>query len=118
VRAVVAAVWWYHGAYRKILGRGRDQREIVAAVPGLPAGWVTGALVGLGLVEVGVGAWVLAGWRPRAAAAAQTALVAGVTAGGLVFGRAHIPAPGRLLARNAALVAVAWAVATRDARDG
>jgi hypothetical protein len=116
MRPAVAAVWWYQGVYQKILGHGRDQRAIVAGVPGLPAGWVTGALVGLGLVEAGLGAWVLSGWRSRTAAAAQTALIAGVTAGGLAAGRAHIAAPGRLIARNTALVALAWTTAQTTAR--
>jgi hypothetical protein len=113
MRVAIAAVWWYQGVYCKILGRGRGQREIVARLPGLPAERVTAALVGIGLVEAGLGAWVLSGRAPAAAAAAQTAVVAGVTAGGLAVGRAHIAAPGRLLARNAALVALLWTQAGR-----
>jgi uncharacterized membrane protein YphA (DoxX/SURF4 family) len=116
-RAGAAAVWWYQGLWCKVLRRRPEQRSIVAAVPGLPAGWAGGALATLGVLETAVGGWVASGLRPRQAALVQTGLLVAVNAGGLAFGRAHIRAPGRLLARNAALLAAVWAAGRRSA-DG
>jgi uncharacterized membrane protein YphA (DoxX/SURF4 family) len=115
-RLLLAGVWWFEGPYRKVLHPGR-QRDIVAAVPGLPAQAVTGALVGIATAEALLGAWVLTGARPRLAALTQTAALTTLNAAGLAVARQHIPHPGRMLARNATLLALAWALAagTRDA---
>jgi hypothetical protein len=53
---------------------------------------------------------------PRGAAALGTALVAGMNAGGLTFGRRHIPAPKTMIAENVAFLALAWLAAEEDAR--
>jgi hypothetical protein len=58
----------------------------------------------------------MSGRKPRGAAALGTALVAGMNAGGLTFGRQHIPAPKTLIAENVAFLALAWLAAEEDAR--
>ena len=39
-----------------------------------------------------------------------------MNAGGLTFGRHHIPAPKTMLAENVAFLALAWLAAEEDAR--
>jgi DoxX-like family len=114
--AAVAGVWLYHGLWCKLLGRCPDQVEVVAAVPGLRGTRAKAVLLGIGVVETALAVWVVSGRRPRVAAAGGTALVAGMNAGGLVFGRRHIPAVKTMLAENAAFLALAWLAAEQDAR--
>jgi len=112
-RAAVCAVWVYEGLWCKILSGQPDQRAIVAAVPGLPAGWVTAALVGIGIAETGLGAWVLTGVRARLAALVQTVALVGFNAGGLLFAAGRIAEPGRMITQNLVLLALVWVLAGR-----
>jgi uncharacterized membrane protein YphA (DoxX/SURF4 family) len=114
--AAVAGVWLYHGLWCKLLGRCPDQVEVVAAVPGLRGGSARAVLLGIGVVETALALWVVSGRRPRVAAAGGTALVAGMNAGGLLFGRRHIPAAKTMLVENAAFLGLAWLAAEQDAR--
>jgi hypothetical protein len=114
--AAVAGVWLYHGLWCKLLGRCPEQVDVVAAVPGLRRDRAKAVLLGIGVVETTLAAWVVSGRRPRAAAVVGTALVAGMNAGGLAFGRRHIPAVKTMLAENAGFLALAWLAAEQDAR--
>jgi hypothetical protein len=115
-RAALAAVWLYEGLWLKVIRADTRQLSIVARVPGLPPSRAVAAMAGIGAVETALGLWVLSGARPRGAALAQTGVLVAVNAGGLVFARERIPAPGRMLARNAVLLAVAWSLARRPVR--
>lgn len=112
--AAVAGVWLYHGLWCKLLGGCPEQAEIVATTPGLRTRSPKPALLALGAIEVALSAWVVSGRRPRAAAAAQTALLVAMNAGGLTWGRSHIPAPKALLAENLAFLALVWWAAEND----
>jgi hypothetical protein len=114
--AAVAGVWLYHGLWCKLLGRCPEQVEVVATVPGLGGNRAKAVVLGIGLVETALAVWVVSGRRPRAAAGGGTALVAGMNAGGLAFGRRHIPAVKIMLVENAAFLALAWLAAEQDAR--
>lgn len=114
--AAVAGVWLYHGLWCKLLGGCPEQADIVAAVPGLRGERARTVLLGIGVLETALAVWVLTGRRPREAAVLVTALVAGMNAGGLTFGRRHIPAPKRLVAENLTFIALAWLAAEEDAR--
>ena len=111
----VAAVWIYEGLVVKLLGARPDERAVVESVPVLGAAAAV-VLVLIGLAEIALGAWVLAGWAPRTAAAVQTALLAGFNAGGLVFGGGSIAEPLNLVLHNAVLLVLAWLVAIRRHR--
>ncbi len=119
-RLAVALVWLYQGLWCKVLGRCPGHRAIVEAVPFLKgqlegqAGAV--ALATLGLIETGLAVWVLLGWRPRLAAAAQTLLLVAMNGGGLLWGRDHIADPGAMLTQNLAFLTLVWLVAERAAR--
>jgi uncharacterized membrane protein YphA (DoxX/SURF4 family) len=114
-RLAVAAVWCYEGLWCKVLRPDAGQRSIVAAVPGLPVAWAPAALAGIGVLETAIGGWVLSGAQPRRAAWAQTGLLVAVNAGGLLFARSRIPAPGRMLTQNAVLLTLAWLLAEQPA---
>jgi DoxX-like family len=106
--AAVAGVWLYHGFWCKLAGRCPDQLRIVEGLPGIPGRFAKPALLGLGFVEVALSAWVISGRRPRQAAVAETALLAVMNGGGLVWGRRHIPAPAALVAENLAFLGLLW----------
>jgi len=114
-RLAVALVWLYQGLWCKLLGRCPGHQAIVQAVPGLAGR--TGAIVlaGLGALEVGLAVWVLSGWRPRLAAAAQTLLLVGMNGGGLLWGQEHLADPGAMITQNLAFLTLAWLVAGRVA---
>ncbi|MGH3081881.1 MAG: DoxX-like family protein [Gaiellaceae bacterium] len=114
--AAVTGVWLYHGLWCKLLGGCPEQVDVVAAVPWLRGRAAKPVLLGIGVVETILAVWVVSGRRPRGAAAIGTALVAGMNAGGLTFGRRHIPAPKTMIAENVAFLALAWLAAEEDAR--
>jgi hypothetical protein len=109
-RCAVASVWLYEGLWCKLLRPDAGQADIVAAVPGA-GGLAPVLLAGIGVAETALAGWVLTGRAGRAAAAVQTGLLVAFNAGGLLFGRAHIAEPGRMLTANAALLAAAWLLA-------
>lgn len=117
-RLAVALVWLYQGLWCKLLGRCPGHRAIVQAVPGLAGSAGAVVLGGLGTIEVGLAAWVLSGWRPRWAAAAQTLLLVGMNGGGLLWGREHIADPGAMITQNLAFLTLVWLVAARAAERG
>ena len=110
LRLLVAAVWLHQGSWKKVVRPDPHHVEIVAAVPGLPAGAAAPLTRGLGLVETGLALWVLSGRRRRLAAAAQTALLVGMNAGGLAFARGLLTRRRRMLVRNTAFLACLWSV--------
>ena len=117
-RLAVALVWLYQGLWCKLLGRCPGHRAIVQAVPGLAGGAGAVVLAGLGTIELGLAVWVLSGWRPRWAAAAQTLLLVGMNGGGLLWGREHIADPGAMITQNLAFLTLVWLVAARAAERG
>jgi uncharacterized membrane protein YphA (DoxX/SURF4 family) len=116
--AAVAGVWVYHGFWCKLLDRCPAQLDVVASVPGLRGARARALLLAIGAVETVLAAWVASGRRPRTAAAVGTTMVIGMNAGGLMFGRRHIPAPRMLVAENVVFLGLAWLAAEQDARGG
>jgi SAM-dependent methyltransferase len=110
-RLAVALVWLYQGLWCKLLGGCPGHRAIVEAVPWLGESGGAVLLASLGLLETGLAAWVLSGWRPRAAALVQTVLLVAMNGGGLLWGREHIADPGAMITQNFAFLTLAWIVA-------
>jgi hypothetical protein len=108
IRVAIAAVWLYEGLWCKLLGREPNQRDIVAAHPWFGARTAGLVLKAIGLAEVALAVWVLAGWQPWLAALAQTALLAGLNANGLLFARRLIHDPGGMVVKNFALIVLIW----------
>ncbi|GAA3760736.1 DoxX-like family protein [Salinactinospora qingdaonensis] len=114
--AAIALVWFYEGAWCKILPGRADHRAIVVDLPLVSEPLVIPNLVGIGPVEVALGLWVLSGWRPYLAATTQTLLPALFSLGGLAFSFATIDEPGRMLTATFTLVhwSGAWPTPSHD----
>jgi hypothetical protein len=112
LRFPLAAVWLYQGFWCKLLGRSPRHRRIVASVPG-----AAGLLPAIGAAECALAAWILSGRLPRGAAIAQTALLAGMNAGGLLWAEHEISDPAGMILQNAAFLSLAWVVAKEPAAE-
>jgi len=111
IRLAIAAVWLYEGLWCKLLARVPHQQAVVAAHPLFgprSAGFV---LKAIGVVETGLAVWVLTGWAPWLAALAQTTLLVGMNANGLLFARHIIPDPGGMVVKNFAFIVLMWVAA-------
>jgi uncharacterized membrane protein YphA (DoxX/SURF4 family) len=110
-RLSLAMVWIYQGLWLKLLGNSPQHRAIFESVPYFapPAAHTALALLGAG--ECAIGLWVLSARRPRTAAAVQTATLAAMNAGGILWAAREIPdIPGMLLL-NFAFLTLAWTAA-------
>ncbi len=101
-------MWLYHGLWCKLLGHAPEQARIVDAAPG--GGNI--ALMLIGIAEVTLATWIIAGRAPRVAAATQTILLIAMNAAGLWFAPQLIHDPAAMIVSNLALIALAWLVAT------
>ena len=68
-------------------------------------------LKGLGVIETGLGLWVLSGVAPIPCAVAQTALLVTLNANGLLWSRHLIHDPAGMIVKNTAFLALAWVAA-------
>lgn len=106
IRIGIALVWFVFGLVFKVFNVVPRHREIVATVLGPELGDdLAGPLtVMIGLAEVGVGVWMLSGWRPRTCATLQTiALVAMIT-----LAKEHLLAPVPMVCANAVFLGLVW----------
>lgn len=111
VRLSIALVWLYQGLWCKVLGGSAQHLALVTAVPFIgPAGGRTVVMV-LGLIECALAAWVLSGRQLYKAAFAQTALLAAMNAGGLIWSWRLLPDPVGMLLENFAFVLLIWIAA-------
>jgi DoxX-like family len=108
IRMPLAAVWLYQGLWCKLLGHAAHQAGIVAGIPRLNAEFI---LPAIGVMECAFSAWVLAGWKPFAAAVTQTLLLAGMNIAGIVWSGRLIADPAGMLLQNAAFLTLAWIAA-------
>jgi uncharacterized membrane protein YphA (DoxX/SURF4 family) len=113
IRCAIALVWLYEGLWCKVLGRMPSQERVVEAVPFLGSTSARQFLRALGLVECGLAIWVLSGWEPVWAAAAQTALLLTMNVNGLIFARQFIHDPGGMIVKNTAFVVLMWVAAAQ-----
>ena len=111
LQAAVAAVWLYEGLWCKVLARSPHEFEVVEQVPFLARSTSHVLLRLLGVLEALLGAWVLSGWQPVAAALVQTGLLIGLNTSGIYFSRDRIPDPAGMVVKNAAFLVLAWVTA-------
>ena len=116
IRIAIAAVWLYEGLWCKLLGRVPHQEAVVAAHPLFGPRSAGLVLKAIGIVETGLAVWVLTGWSPWLAALAQTTLLVGMNANGLLFARHIIPDPGGMVVKNFALIVLMWVAADHAVR--
>jgi hypothetical protein len=108
IRTSVAAVWLYEGLWCKLLGRAPSQAQVVSAVPRLGARFGPPFLKGLGVVEVGLAAWVMSGIAPALCAIVQTILLVVLNVNGLVWARRIIHDPAGMVIKNIAFLVLVW----------
>jgi len=111
IRVAVAAVWVYEGLWCKLLRGQPRELEVVRAVPGYGPRFGTPFLMTLGAIEVGLGVWVLTGFRPVLCAVAQTVLLVALNAGGLLWSRQLIHDPAGMVVKNFSFLVLAWVAA-------
>jgi DoxX-like protein len=108
IRASVAAVWLYEGLWCKLLGRVQSQVQVVTAVPRMGPRYGLAFLKALGIVEVGLAAWVIAGIAPGLCAITETALLIALNANGIMWARRIIPEPAGMIVKNIAFLLLVW----------
>lgn len=108
IRVSVASVWLYEGLWCKILGRVQSQVEVVTAVPRLGPRFGRPFLKTLGIVEVALALWVIAGIAPGVCAIVQTALLIALNANGLLWARRVIYEPAGMVVKNIAFLMLVW----------
>jgi hypothetical protein len=111
IRASISLVWLYQGLWCKVLGGAPHHEAVVSAVPFIGSAASRAVVIALGLLECGIAAWVLSGWQLRKAAVAQTALLAGMNAAGLIWAWRLLPDPAGMLLQNFAFVLLIWIAA-------
>ncbi|MGB5811179.1 MAG: DoxX-like family protein, partial [Polyangiales bacterium] len=84
IHFAVAAVWLYEGLWCKLLRGQPRELEVVKAVPVYGPRFGVPFLMILGVVEVGLAAWVVSGVAPQVCAIAQTVLLVSLNASGLL----------------------------------
>ena len=113
IRSAIALVWFYEGLWCKVLGGLPRHEAVIATVPFIGSAASRSMLTALGLVECGIGLWVLFGRRMRQAAIVQTLLLAAMNAGGLIWARGLIPDPAGMVLQNFTFLLLIW-IATED----
>jgi DoxX-like family len=108
IRISIALVWFYQGLWCKVLGRVPHHLAVISAVPFIGAVGGRTVLVLLGLAECALGLWVLSGWELRRAAMVQTALLAAMNAGGMIWAWRQLPDPVGMVLQNFAFVLLIW----------
>lgn len=113
IRLAIALVWFYQGLWCKVLGGVPRHEAVIAAVPFIGSAAGHSTLIALGLLECGIGLWVLSGRWMRQAAIVQTVLLAAMNAGGLIWAVGLIPDPAGMVLQNFSFLLLIW-VATED----
>lgn len=112
IHVAVAAVWFYEGLWCKLLNGQPRQVRVVEAMP-LHGPRVASALLKVvGVVETGIGVWVLIGVAPILCALAQTALLVTLNFCGLLWARRLIEDPGGMVVKNFAFLVLVWVSAS------
>jgi uncharacterized membrane protein YphA (DoxX/SURF4 family) len=114
VRLSIALVWLYQGLWCKVLGGVPHHLAVISAVPFIGSTGGRWALQLLGLVECGLGTWVLTGRQLRNAAIAQTLLLLVMNTGGVIWAWRQIPDPPGMILQNFAFVLLIWTTVEVD----
>jgi uncharacterized membrane protein YphA (DoxX/SURF4 family) len=113
IRLAIAFVWIYQGLWCKVLGGVPRHEAVIAAVPFIGSTADHSTLIMLGLLECGIGLWVLSGRWMRQAAIVQTVLLVAMNAGGLIWAAHLIPDPAGMVLQNFTFLLLIW-IATED----
>src|SRR5207247_9444154 len=106
------------GLYNKLLGGSPRHLAIVQAVPGLHGAAGARVLAAVGVCEVAIAVWVIAGVAPRLCAAAQSAALLSMNVVELTFARPLLLWPAGLIPVNLLFLSLAWLAALTPTRSG
>jgi len=112
IHVAVAAVWFYEGVWCKLLNGQPRQVRVIEAMPHFGAGVGKELLKFLGIVEAGLGVWVLTGITPIVCAVAQTLLLVTLNTCGLLWARRLIEDPAGIVVKNFAFLVLVWVSAS------
>lgn len=112
IRSSVAAVWLYEGLWCKLLRGQRHEMAVVAAVPYFGPRIGIQFLMTLGVIEVAIAGWSLAGQAERLCALVQTLLLVALNASGLLWARHIIADPAGMVVKNLAFLLLVWTAAS------
>ena len=107
-RVAISLVWLYQGFWCKVLGRVPRHQQVMESAPLFRGGSTRFFLLALGWLETLLSFWVLSGKFSQTAAAAQTALLIGMNAGGLLWARKIIPDPAGMVFHNFVFLVLIW----------
>lgn len=106
VRLILSAVWFYNGAYLKLVVLDPDHLKVVEAVgPVGPLG-PRNFLYLIGLGETALGLWILSGWLYRWSCWFQIGLITLMNLIGILSG--GVSDPVALVVTNLPLLACIW----------
>lgn len=109
-QCVIGCVWIFHGLYSKILNGIPRHRLIVGKILGTQKAEIATKIIGL--LEVLLGAWVIADWHPVWCASVQTAALAAMNSLEILLARELLISAGGMVALNLAFLALVWWWAT------
>jgi uncharacterized membrane protein YphA (DoxX/SURF4 family) len=116
-RFVVALVWFYEGLWLKWIGPWEDQLQIVVTSTGFTGQSSVIFLRLIGLLEIGLGIWILTGHRPLASAAVQTLILVSMNTIALFTARHLIDQPVLMVIQNLVLLVLVWMLASSGGKN-
>jgi len=106
----IGSVWVFHGLYSKILNGIPRHRLIVGKILGTSrAGAATKTI---GLLELLLGAWAIAGWHPVWCASVQTAALIAMNSLEILLARELLISSLGMVALNVGFLSLVWWWAT------
>jgi uncharacterized membrane protein YphA (DoxX/SURF4 family) len=107
----IAGIWIFHGLYSKILDGIPRHRLIVAEILGETIADV--AVIGIGVLEILLGCWVLTGLLRRLNATIQTLALVSMNTLEILFARQFLISAGGMVFLNLCFLTLVWWWATR-----
>ena len=106
----IGSVWLFHGLYSKLLNGIPRHRLIVGKILGKEIAGI--ATKTIGLLELILGAWAIAGWHPVWCASVQTAALIAMNSLEIILAREFLISAAGMVALNLFFLVVVWWWAT------
>jgi len=110
----IGSVWVFHGLYSKVLNGIPRHRLIVGKILGTQKAEIATKIIGL--LELLLGAWVIAGWHPIWCASLQTAALVAMNSLEITLARELLISAIGMVALNLVFLGLVWWWATFGGR--
>lgn len=107
----IAGVWIFHGLYSKVLNGIPRHKMIVAEILGEAIADV--AVIGIGILEILLGCWVITGLFRRLNATVQTLALVSMNTLEILLARQFLISAGGMVILNFCFLTLVWWWATR-----